>query len=227
MAAKPFVAARIPEELHLKLDEYSKITSESRTQILINALSTYIGYFPTQGEKESSSDRLSRLEAKVTELECILKEPKRFLLVENSKSEPEPEKTVIPETQFNNTSDNRVEKEAVQGVIDIENNTDNILDDNTDNKSDNIQIAIIDEVIHHPDSQYGEYLGKLKTKEVMDLPELKVMDIPKLRNKLTGIKRLKARRDKIGSYVLFLTLLDKENSKKQEFLWHVYKTENT
>lgn len=228
MAAKPFIAARISEDLNLKLDDYSKATGESRTQILLNALSTYLGYSPNSETKERASDRLTRLEEKVVELERILKESKQFLPIEEGKNESK--ESIKPEIQSDNINDNkpdnRKQEKPVQGVINIDNNKDNIPDNDIDNITDNSQTSIVSEAVRHPDSQYGEYLGQMKSKEVMKLPELKTMDPVKLRNKLTATKRLKTRRSRIDPYTLFLTLLDKDNSKKQEFLWDVYKSEN-
>jgi len=108
MANKPFIAARIPESLNVKLEEHSKATGEGKTQVLINALYAYLGFTPETENKENASDRLSLLEAKVAELERMLKEPHQISLLDTSavtakkpgaKVKPDNKVDNIPSTQ--------------------------------------------------------------------------------------------------------------------------------
>ena len=41
--ASPFFSGRIPQELYDRLDQHVKESGEGKTQILINALSQYLG----------------------------------------------------------------------------------------------------------------------------------------------------------------------------------------
>ncbi len=104
MADKPFIAARIPESLSLKLEEHSKNTGESKTQALINALCAYLGYSPEGEEKESASDRLSLLEKKVEELEKLLREPQQISLLDLPEVLP---KQAKPKTKADKITDNK------------------------------------------------------------------------------------------------------------------------
>lgn len=221
MAAKPFIAARISEDLNLRLADYLRTTGESRTQVIVNALSAYIGYLPGKETNESASDRLTRLEEKVAELERILKEPKQFSLLETT---PSPVPTGL-EITSDNTSDNKVKDESLrtpQDVIRLDNTIDNKTDNAIDN-NDNKLPAVSDEDLKHPNPQYGEYIGKMKTQEIPKLPGLEGHDVKKIRTKLNNTKKLSSKVARIGPYTLFLTPLDKGEGKKQEFFWHVYR----
>lgn len=227
MAAKPFIAARISEDLNFRLEDHARTTGESRTQIIINALSAYIGYSPSKETNESAKDRLTRLEEKVAELEKILKEPKQFSLLEAAPNLAATDLKITPD----NNSDNEVKDETLsvsQDVINLDNTVDNEVD-NTNDNSDNKPLIASEEGLKHPDPQYGEYLGKRKTQEIPKLPGLEKHDIKKIRAKLNNTKKLAGLKiARIGPYILFLTLLDKGEGRKQEFVWDVYrKTDNT
>jgi hypothetical protein len=98
---KPFLAARIPYGLEQALETHVKSTNENKTQAIIKALSVYLKW-SDEGSSPNASDRLSKLERKVAELEKLLKTPKQtsFLDAEavikkdintdNKKEKPEP-----------------------------------------------------------------------------------------------------------------------------------------
>lgn len=226
MVTKPFLAARIPEDLNTKLEEHSASTGEGKTQAVINALARYLNFTPESKSEESAGDRLSLLEKKVAELENLVKEPKQFSPLEDNPSRI----SANLEITSDNSEQDKVFENS-QGVISLDNNSDNKIDNITDNRLDNtannVQTSIIDEVVQHPDSQYGEYLGQMKTKDVISLPGLGMEDVTKLRNKLNSVKKTTTKMIKVGLYTLFLTLLNRGEGKKQEFLWDVYKNENS
>lgn len=70
MAARPFIAARIPEDLNLRLEEHSKETGETKTQALVNALAEYLG----APSKQEEPDALKDLEQRVIALEDFMRE---------------------------------------------------------------------------------------------------------------------------------------------------------
>lgn len=107
MATKPFIAARIPESLSLKLDEHSKATGESKTQALINALAAYLGVSLADQDNEPATDRLSLLEQRVSDLERLIKRPQQISLFDS----PVEVDTAVPSTQAitDNNSDNDVD----------------------------------------------------------------------------------------------------------------------
>ena len=223
MVTKPFLAARIPEDLNTKLEEHSASTGESRTQAVINALAGYLNFTPESKSEESAGDRLSLLEKKIAELENLIKEPKQFLPLENNASKI----STDLEITLDNVSDNAGQDESFengQGVINLDNNSDNTLD----NASDNIQISIIDKVIQHPDAPHGKHLGQMKTLEVIALPGLEDEDPKKMKNKLNNSLTTKTKTTQIGSYTIVLSEAVKEAfpGKRREMLWDIYKNEN-
>lgn len=69
MTSKPFLAARIPEEISQALNEHCKTTGESKTTAVINALREYLWISSSKDEDSNASDRLATLEEKVAQLE--------------------------------------------------------------------------------------------------------------------------------------------------------------
>ena len=143
MAPNEFFSGRIPKGLLDAIEEHRQNTGESKTQVLINALSTYVNYpLPTSSlpnsppnswvdEKfnvlEQRIEALSRLATEIAEL-------KRQIAA------------VIPQpdNRFDINVDNAVSvanREQLSLLEEGDNKTDNTIDtsdnDNVDNKSDN------------------------------------------------------------------------------------------
>ena len=101
---KPFLAARIPHSLEKALESHVKITGESKTDSVIKALGSYLKWSEAE-EKPNASDRLSKLEKKVAELESFLKTPQQTNLLDV--------KPVIEEAkQADNKEKNEIEKQT-------------------------------------------------------------------------------------------------------------------
>ena len=132
---KPFVAARIPQELEAALEKHTQSTGESKTTAIINALSQYVGWSESGEKKTSSSDRLSKLEEKVEELEKLIKTPQQLgiesvIEVDNkTDKKQESQKTRKPEKK---------EKDSEKAKIQ---NTDNKIDKHIDN---NPNLSLLD-----------------------------------------------------------------------------------
>lgn len=88
----PFFSARIPPDLFEKIEQHIAETGESKTQILIQALATYVNH-PIQTQEVSVSKGISiemftALEERVAALEQLLKTPKEFVInIENSSNQ--------------------------------------------------------------------------------------------------------------------------------------------
>jgi hypothetical protein len=80
MASNPFFSGRIPQELHEKADEYCKQTGKRKTELLIEALSTYLNFpiatpatnFSLQ-PVEVTRQMFTALEERVKNLEDLMK----------------------------------------------------------------------------------------------------------------------------------------------------------
>lgn len=79
---KPFISARIPEAVNSAIDKRSEQTGESRTDILLNALSNYL-----EGDIKapiSVDERLSALEEEFTQFKTELASPIQTTLLDNN-----------------------------------------------------------------------------------------------------------------------------------------------
>jgi len=79
---KPFISARIPEAVNSAIDKRSEQTGESRTDILLNALSNYL-----EGDIKapiSVDERLSALEEEFAQFKTELASPIQTTLLDNN-----------------------------------------------------------------------------------------------------------------------------------------------
>jgi hypothetical protein len=121
--ASPFFSGRIPQELYDRVDQHIKESGEGKTQILINALSQYLGI-------EISKPKSSGVNTDLffSELESL---KERVSLLERSQSQQaiEPVKIAeIPHKQMSlldQTSDNN--DNSLDNAVAVE-STDNIID---------------------------------------------------------------------------------------------------
>lgn len=70
--ANPFFSGRIPQELHQRIEEYIKSTGKTKTQLLVEALSTYVGIQLSVDNKAITDNydrRLSDIEERLKALE--------------------------------------------------------------------------------------------------------------------------------------------------------------
>lgn len=96
--ASPFFSGRIPQELYDRIDQHIKESGEGKTQILINALSAYLGVETSKpsnvstdlflSELESLKDRVSLLERSHPKLLSLLSDDNsdnKLITTDNSK----------------------------------------------------------------------------------------------------------------------------------------------
>lgn len=215
MAIKPFIAARIPEDLHSKLEEHSAFTGEGKTQALINALAKYLNFTPESKNQESAGDRLSVLERKVAELESFLKEPKQISMALDVQP------TIAKETTSSKiTTDNEEIDATAIGVI------------ITDNDVDNVALAEIsqEDPLAKARQDRGEYIGRMRTQDIPKLAGLEGEDPKRIKTRLNNTKNTKRQSTKIRHYLIELVKPDEvaiDKPKYQKALWDVYEIQNT
>lgn len=128
---KPFASARIPEAIDEAIKKRIESGSESRTDIIVNALNTYLGYPLTVTEGTPAADRLDEIEKRLAALESKLKQPiQGNLLDDNSVIKPEKEKKkrlAKDRSSTDNKLDNKKPKPKFQK------NTDKSNDKSTEN----------------------------------------------------------------------------------------------
>lgn len=108
---KPFASARIPEAIDEAIKKRVESGSESRTDIIVNALNTYLGYPLTVAEGTPAADRLNEIEKRLAVLESKLEKPIQGNLLDNSsviKTEKEKKKELPKDSS---TTDNKVDNE--------------------------------------------------------------------------------------------------------------------
>ncbi len=64
----PFLGVRIPPELHEAIMVRVKTTGQSKSDLVIHALTAYLGMAPKQEKCEELEARLSQLEKKIEQL---------------------------------------------------------------------------------------------------------------------------------------------------------------
>jgi hypothetical protein len=216
MSARPFFSGRIPQSLHDALEEYRQQTNESKTEILIKALSTYIEHSietPTSyGGAEAS--RIEVLEKKFEVLKqemCALREmlvtPSNSPALEHRKEETVEQISLILKENVikdDNDIDNESVSEKTNGKSD-----DNSIDNKLDNDEGNSPRRVL--------------IGTMKTAEVLNLPGLQGKDLKKIKNKVGNAKQLKDRTARIDPYTIVLSERPLvEGRQRQELFWDVY-----
>lgn len=220
---RPFFSGRIPQSLYNALEEYRQQTNESKTDILIKALSNYVNH-PIERPtvlSEIGAERIETLEKKFEILERELRDLRSLFADQlDTSTSKQDRKEKIDQIPLD-----------LQDVIVDDNNLDNILSSNDedeevttqdfDNEIDNINDNKEESLSH------GVFLGTLKTIEVLKLPGLEQEDPKKLKNKVSNTKQSKDQTAQIGFYTIVLSKRpETPGRKRQELFWDVYKNQN-
>jgi hypothetical protein len=136
MSNKPFIAARIPEELNQALSTHSEATGESKTQALINALSQYLGVAHAAPDGAQVNSNPLSLLSRVARLEEIIEKMQGAEIVieidndtdNGLERDDQADNTVI---SLDNANPPKVEEERSQPALFV------MTSDNLDNNSDN------------------------------------------------------------------------------------------
>lgn len=123
--ANPFFSGRIPQELNDRIDQHIKESGEGKTQILINALSQYLGVEISKPKSSNANTDLF-----LSELESL---KERVSLLERSQQVAEPIKIAeIPHKQMSlldQASDN--DDNNSDNTEELTKTTDNIIDNSS------------------------------------------------------------------------------------------------
>lgn len=117
MANKPFVAARIPEDLNVALDQFVSESGKKRTDVIISALREYLKSPSDLSQIKTDEKRLDALEIKVARLEIQFAEQNR-----ESSSVIKPDKksdntsTACPET-MNLFEQSEIQEDKLEGSV--------------------------------------------------------------------------------------------------------------
>ncbi len=218
MTAKPFFSGRISQSLYNALEEYRQQTNESKTEILIKALSTYIEH-PIEPISHGAAEpsRIEALEKKFEVLEqemCDLREllatPSSNPALEHRKEETAEQISLILKGDVIE-DDNDTDNESVSEKTDDE-SVDNNFDNDTDNDKEESSRRVL--------------IGTMKTVEVLNLPGMQGKDLKKIKSKINNAKQVRNQTAQVDPYTIVLSKRPLvEGRKKQELFWDVYESE--
>lgn len=235
MTAKPFFSGRIPQSLYDALEEHQQQTNESKTEILIKALSTYVNH-PVEPPVSSQAgaveiSRITALEKKFETLEQELRALRGLFTAEPSNS-------VLERSPVGKVEEGRTDQISLiltEEVIKADNNTDNsskgTSDNNTDNITDNTNLDSESSDINDDnqvdnkkeDLIHKNFVRTMKTVEVLELPGLQGKDAKKIKNKIQNAKQLKNQTAQIDPYtIVFSKRPPVAGRQRQELFWDVY-----
>jgi hypothetical protein len=171
MSSKPFIAARIPEELNQALNAHSEATRESRTQALMNALSQYLGVADIAADRPQASADSSSLLSRVIRLEEIVEQMQGANIV--IEIDNNTDNDLASDNHANNkiviSTDNanppKTEEERSQPALFV------MTSDNPDNNNDNTGVE-----------------GAVSTKDLAEMTGMKVSTVKTRSNKGTTVE---------------------------------------
>lgn len=236
MAASPFFSGRIPQKLFDAIEDHRQRTGESKTDVLVKALSAYIDVpleVHSQIVGEGNTKEAERLKTLETRMEIIER-----LIAEMQQRTTPPPALDTPEICLSDVlTDSQMSLydihplEVVEEVIEtpaipdntFDNKSDNTTEsvDLTDNKADNQSDSTVDS------DPSKVFIGRMKTNEIPALAGLE-SEIPrKIKVKLNNTRNTKSQATQIGPYLIVLSKAVEASAKRkrQELLWDVYKSQ--
>jgi hypothetical protein len=148
MSTSPFFSGRIPQELYDKADEYCKETGKKRTELLIEALSTYLN-FPVKTQTtnfvpqpaEVTKEMFDSLQEQVNKLERLLSESRSSVILnDNSDNNQFPHDDGQPSVIREDSTDNT---QILRNDTQPDNATDNT-EINSGVSEDSTEVRVID-----------------------------------------------------------------------------------
>jgi len=218
MPASPFFSGRIPQSLFDAIKSRCDKSGESKTDILVRALSAYIDHpvdWPVA--PPGSPENNQRLEAVEKELQELNTKVLRLYEYMGSiaAQEPSSNSNEVPEGQM-----------ELEGIVIISNNKhDNSKPEETvialDNKSDNDKKPKYENSSSIPEN--AVFVGTLRAAEILALPGLAGQDIKKITNKIRNAKTSGKKLVAVPPYFLELSNQTKKATNgKLEALWDIY-----
>lgn len=162
----PYLSGRIPVELDEQVNEFLARTGETKTQMLIRAVSAYIGAEPPL-LKVTGDRRIENLELVVAELQGAVKSLYEKLGALTSKIE-NPKVEIEPTTVYDNKTDNNDNDTNSSVPIEDINKIDHTLS-NIENAVDSSDNCIEDETANTPDNNFDNNDNILETIQAIDI----------------------------------------------------------
>lgn len=168
MSISPFFSGRIPQELYDKADEYCKETGKKRTELLIEALSTYLN-FPVKTQTtnfvpqpaEVTKEMFDSLQERVNKFEQLLSQSQPAVIIQDNADNIE-----SPDNDDNLVDNNKISNEVFEDSV-----SSIVFDDNVIDNKENQEVV----TQKHPVYQ------SITTPEVIEKTGLKQTQIDGLR----------------------------------------------
>lgn len=250
MPSNPFFSGRIPQDLYDAIERHRRDSGESKTDVLVKALSVYINHPvswpPSLGfQPDQSNPRLEAVEREIQELNSKIVRVYEYM-GSISAQNTAPVVNSIPDGQMvlegiavvnsdnirDNKDDNKSKGKKDKSVIASDNKSDN-KDDKSDNKKDNRRdnkkVESENQKVEQLAPDDGILIGTFKTVEIPALEGLEQEDPKKIKTKLNNAKNTSSRRTKIGQYLCIFAGRTQHPGKngKLEMLWDVYRLEES
>jgi hypothetical protein len=148
MSTSPFFSGRIPQELYDKADEYCKETGKKRTELLIEALSTYLN-FPVKTQTtnfvpqpaEVTKEMFESLQQQVNRLQKLLSQSQSAVILnDNGDNNQLPHNDTQPSVIREDSTDNN---QLLRNDTQPDNATDNT-EINNGVSEDSTEVAVLD-----------------------------------------------------------------------------------
>lgn len=205
--ANPYLSGRIPVELNKQIEQYLAQSGESKTEMIINSVSAYIGV-KLPDTKRNNEKRLENLELEVAELKGAVKS-----LYDKLNNHIEMEKCVNPVVTSKNVLGENNNKKSENK---LENNNKHI---NSENDFINIETSRVSTLtgldVTRIRNLRSSFQAKLK-KENRILPEKQILEVPE-----KIITEIKIKVENIP-YELFYA----GQSKEGKTLWNLIRKNN-
>jgi hypothetical protein len=202
MASNPFFSGRIPQELLDRVEKHVQDTGESKTNILIQALATYLE-FPIQLNNSNNST----LEKRLNDLE---QQVEQLLRLDRDMSEIK--QIVFNRDQIDNNIINNDNEESLNQLSWLEANNSNVI------TIDNKEVGAAES----SDSNNKEWqlLGEMHIAEILKIPNLEIQDETWFKNKLRMLNSSKKEKITVVGFYRF-KVIGKENGSKGKIIYEV------
>lgn len=179
--ANPFLSGRVPLELLKQVEQYLAQSGESKTELIIKAVSAYIG-IKLPDPKGDGDKRLENLEQEVAELKGAIKSLyEKFAAFNPKLEEPTRVEDLEVKNEQTNSSENTANNINNKSEIDSNNNPQNNVDDKENKTFTNIDTAEVVRLTKLNKTQITNFRSNLQTKlkkHNRTLPLKQILDTP-------------------------------------------------
>jgi hypothetical protein len=218
MSANPFFSGRIPQDLYESVERHCSETGSSKTQVLINALVSYLDHpIKSNAIDLSVNTKLIELEKQISSLSSLASEVAELRYMVK-------DKLTEADNNRDNSFDNAVEQISIP-------NLDNKLNNTPDNNRGSSFTSDVEEPeARENQAEYlpvGEWqnLGRMHSQEILEFEEFKQssdLDKKKLKQRLSDAGRARNKGQSVLIEPYFCKVV-READSKRNLVYDVYR----